>query len=352
VEIFDLLHHMRKIEASDLHLSPYSPPLYRVDGEMFPTTLEVLRPEDVHLFIYDVMSDAQRLRYEEEWEIDFSVEFKGLGRYRVNVFRSYYGDAVAFRAVYDRVFTFEDLGLPEVLKTLAFQDQGLILITGPTGSGKTTTLATVVDYINSNLRKHIISIEDPVEYIHTRNKSLISHREVGTNTHSFAKALRSSLREDPDVIIVGEMRDLETTALAMTAAETGHLVFGTLHTVSATHTIDRIIDQFPAEQQNQIRLMASESILGVISQRLLKKKGGGRVAAFEVMLGIPAVANLIREEKSFQLGSIIQTNTKIGMITMSQSMENLVNKGVVEKKEAFRAEADRDILKDNLSTNQ
>jgi twitching motility protein PilT len=312
---------MRVIEASDLHLSPFSPPIYRVDGELFPTKLNVLMAEDVHVLVYDVMTDSQRARYEEELEIDFSIEFKGLGRYRVNVFRSYYGDAVSFRAVYDKIFTFEDLGLPQVLKKLALQNQGLILVTGPTGSGKTTTLATVVDYINSKLRKHIISIEDPVEYIHTRNKSLISHREVGTNTHSFAKALRSSLREDPDVIIVGEMRDLETTALAMTAAETGHLVFGTLHTVSATHTLDRIIDQFPAQQQNQIRLMASESILAVVSQKLLKKRGGGRVAAFEVMLGIPAISNLIREEKTFQLASIIQTNTNIGMMTMSQSIE-------------------------------
>ncbi len=349
MEIYDLLHYMREIEASDLHLSTNSPPLYRVDGELFPTTIDTMLAEDVHLLAFEIMTDDQRKRYEEEFEIDFSVEFRGLGRFRVNVFNSYYGEGVSFRAIYDQVFTFEELGLPEVLKTLALQNQGLILITGPTGSGKTTTLATVVDHINNNQRKHIISIEDPVEYIHTRKKSLITHREVGTNTHSFANALRVSLREDPDVIIVGEMRDLETTALAMTAAETGHLVFGTLHTVSATHTINRIIDQFPATQQNQIRLMASESILAVISQKLLKRKGGGRVAAFEVMLGIPSVSNLIREEKSFQLSSIIQTNTKIGMITMTQSIEQLIKNNLVDPAEAHQAESDTAKLQENLT---
>jgi twitching motility protein PilT len=220
---------MGEINASDLHLRPDSPPIYRIDGALVKTKHKPLLPEDVHILIYDIMRDEYRKRYEEELEIDFSAEFRGIGRFRINVFRSYYGDAVVFRAINESVFTFEELGLPQVLKKLALQDQGLVLITGPTGCGKTTTLNTVVEYINNQRKKHIITIEDPVEFIHKSKMSLITHREVGVNTHSFANALRSVVREDPDVIVIGEMRDIETTSLAMTAVETGHLVFGTLH---------------------------------------------------------------------------------------------------------------------------
>ena len=349
MEIYELLSYMGEVNASDLHLSPNSPPIYRIDGELIKTTQNPLRPDDVHLLVFDIMSEDHRKRYEEELEIDFSVEFQGIGRFRVNVFRSYFGDAVVFRAINEDTYTFEELGLPQVLKKLCLQDQGLILITGPTGCGKTTTLNTVIEYINAKKRKHIITIEDPVEFIHKSKKSLVTHREVGVNTHSFANALRNALREDPDVIVVGEMRDMETTALAISAAETGHLVFGTLHTMDAPHTIDRIIDQFPPIQQNQIRLMASESILGVITQRLLKRKTGGRIAAFEILVGIPAVSNLIREGKTYQLPSVIQTHGKIGMLSMEQSIQALYKQSLISKEEMMRVEKESDKLIENIS---
>ena len=349
MEIYELLSYMGEVNASDLHLSPNSPPIYRIDGELVKTRQDPLQPEDVHLLIFDIMSDDHRKRYEEELEIDFSAEFRGIGRFRVNVFRSYFGDAVVFRAINDDTYTFEELGLPQVLKKLSLQDQGLVLITGPTGCGKTTTLNTVIDYINTKKQKHIITIEDPVEYIHKSKRSLVTHREVGLNTHSFANALRNALREDPDVIVVGELRDMETTALAISAAETGHLVFGTLHTMDAPHTIDRIIDQFPPIQQNQIRLMTSESIIGVITQRLLKRKTGGRIAAFEILIGIPAVANLIREGKSYQLPSIIQTNGKIGMLSMESSIQSLFQQSLITKEEVTRVEKESDKLIETIS---
>jgi twitching motility protein PilT len=295
--------------------------------------MKPLTPENTHMLVYDLMNDEQRKNYEEELEVDFSSEFKGLGRFRVNIFTGYFGDTAVLRAISDEILDYDKLGLPEIVKDLVGRDKGLILITGPTGSGKTTTMTTLVSYINKKYRRHIITIEDPVEFIHQSEKSLINHREVGTNTHSFKKALRSALREDPDIIVVGEMRDLETTALAITAAETGHVVFGTLHTTSATQTIERVIDQYPPDQQSQIRLMISESLLLVISQVLLKKRDGGRVAAFEIMVGIPAVSNLIREAKTYQLSSILQTNANMGMITMEQSVTNLYNEEVIDKLE-------------------
>lgn len=340
---------MDEINASDLHLSPNSPPIYRIDGELIKTRHEKLLPDDVHLLAFDIMSEEHRKRYEENLEIDFSSEFHGIGRFRVNVFRSYYGEAVVFRKINDYTYTFEELGLPQVLKKLSLQDQGLIIITGPTGSGKTTTLNTVINFLNERVQKHIITIEDPVEYVHKSKQSLVTHREVGVNTHSFANALRSALREDPDVIVVGEMRDMETTSLAISAAETGHLVFGTLHTMDAPHTIDRIIDQFPPIQQNQIRLMVSESIIGVLTQRLLKRKTGGRIAAFEILIGIPAVANLIREGKTFQLPSVIQTHGKIGMIGMEQSIKQLYDQGLISNDEMIRVEKESDSFIDKLS---
>ena len=333
MDIYSLLTFMRDVDASDLHISPNSPPIFRVNGELIRTKMKPLTPENTHMLVYDLMNDEQRKNYEEELEVDFSSEFKGLGRFRVNIFTGYFGDTAVLRAISDEILDYDKLGLPEIVKDLVGRDKGLILITGPTGSGKTTTMTTLVSYINKKYRRHIITIEDPVEFIHQSEKSLINHREVGTNTHSFKKALRSALREDPDIIVVGEMRDLETTALAITAAETGHVVFGTLHTTSATQTIERVIDQYPPDQQSQIRLMISESLLLVISQVLLKKRDGGRVAAFEIMVGIPAVSNLIREAKTYQLSSILQTNANMGMITMEQSVTNLYNEDVIDKLE-------------------
>ena len=339
MEILDLLHFMREVKASDLHLHPLSRPIVRVDGDIRRANLPPFEPEDLHLLIYEILTEEQRKVYEEELELDFSCEFKGIGRYRVNVFKSIHGDAAVLRAVNEKVFSFEDLNLPLALKNLLTKDKGLFLVTGPTGSGKSTSLNTMIDYINRNQKKHIITIEDPVEFRHESKKSLITQREVGKSTHSFARALRSALREDPDIIVVGEMRDIETTSLAVTAAETGHLVFGTLHTVNATKTIDRVIDQFPANQQGQIRVMVSETIVGVLSQMLLKKKGGGRAAAFEVLIGTPAVANLIREGKSFQLRSVLQTGGAQGMITLEQSLAALVQKDLVDLDDAMAVAA-------------
>lgn len=336
MEIYELLNFMREVDASDLHLSPYSPPIVRIDGEMRQSKLKTLLPEEVHMLIYDIMNDEQRKKYEEELELDFSCDFQTMGRFRVNVFKNMNGDTAVLRAITNRVFSFEELKLPLVMKDIVTKEKGLILVTGPTGSGKSTTLTTCIDYINSHFRKHIITIEDPIEFVHESKRSLVNHREIGTNTHSFVKALRSALREDPDVIVVGEMRDLETTALAVTAAETGHLVFGTLHTINATKTLDRIIDQFPTNQQGQIRIQLSESIIAVVSQVLLKMTSGGRVAAFEVMIGTPAVANLIRENKTFQLPSVLQTSGKQGMITMEQSLKKLISAGEIDEKEAAK----------------
>ncbi|MCH7732692.1 MAG: type IV pilus twitching motility protein PilT [Candidatus Marinimicrobia bacterium] len=331
MEIFELLEFMKEKGASDLHLSPHSQPIVRVDGQIKRCNLKAMTPEDVHILIYGIMTDQQRKLYEKELEIDFSCEFKGIGRFRVNVFKGYFGDTAVLRSISNKCYSFEELGLPEILKNLVLKDKGLILVTGPTGSGKSTTMNTMIDYINEHQSKHIITIEDPIEFIHTSKKSLINHREVGLNTHSFSKALRSALREDPDVIVVGEMRDLETTSLAITAAETGHLVFGTLHTSGATKTVDRIIDQFPPQQQSQIRMMVSESILGIVSQVLLPRKGGGRIAAFEVLIRTSAVSNLIREKKTYQLKSVLQTSSDIGMNTLDQSLLKLVKKGLVVK---------------------
>ncbi len=348
IEIYDLLNFMRELDSSDLHLSPNSPPIVRIDGELRRADLPSMAPEEVHTLIYDIMNEEQRKKYEEELEIDFSCEFRGIGRFRVNVFRDIFGDSAVLRSISDKTYSFDDLGLPEVLKDLITREKGLILVTGPTGSGKSTTLNTLIDYINTHQRKHIITIEDPVEFVHYSKRSLIRHREVGSSTHSFAKALRSALREDPDVIVVGEMRDLETTSLAITAAETGHLVFGTLHTINATKTLDRVIDQFPPTQQTQVRVMVSESILGVISQVLMKRKGGGRIAVFEILIGTPAVANQIRENKTFQLPSIIQTSGQLGMMTMEQSLIKLCEAGLIEKRDALEVVENPEELKHSL----
>jgi len=297
VDITELLAFSVKNKTSDLHLSAGLPPLIRVDGEMRKLNVPALDHKQVHALIYEIMNDMQRKEYEENLETDFSFEISGLSRFRVNAFVQNRGAAAVLRTIPNTVLTLDDLGAPEIFKEIINQPTGIVLVTGATGSGKSTTLAAMVDHINSHKREHILTIEDPIEFVHENKLSLVNQREVHRDTHSFSNALRSALREDPDVILVGELRDLETIRLAISAAETGHLVFGTLHTNSAPKTIDRIIDVFPAEEKAMVRSMLSESLRAVISQTLLKKVGGGRIAAHEIMVGIPAIRNLIREDK-------------------------------------------------------
>lgn len=329
MEITDLLISTQKNKASDLHLSTGNPPILRVQGEMIPYKTGALAADDVKRMLYSIMTEQQRSDYERDLEIDFAISLTNEMRFRVNAFNTIAGPAAVMRTIPNDVLSLEGVGAPDVLKKLCVLPKGLILVTGPTGSGKSTTLAAMVDYINSNDGKHIITIEDPIEFIHKSKKSLINQREVGKNTHSFARALRSALREDPDVILVGELRDIETTQLALTAAETGHLVMATMHTNSAPKTIDRIIDMFPANDKEMVRAMLSVSLEAVITQALLRRKEGGRVAAHEIMLGSPAVRNLIREGKVPQLNSLIQIGSKIGMITMKDSVYALLEKGVI-----------------------
>lgn len=334
MEISELLRFVLESKGSDLHLSAGEPPTVRVHGEMIKIDIPPLSREDVHATIYDILSDFQKKIFEEMLELDFSFSLGDVARFRVNVFKQQRGESAVFRTIPSRIPTFEELNLPSVFKDIAFMEKGLVLVTGPTGSGKSTTLAAIIDYINARRRKHIITIEDPIEFLHTSKKCLINQRELGPHTKSFAAALRSSLREDPDVILVGEMRDLETISLALTAAETGHLVFATLHTNSAPDTIDRIIDVFPSERQNQVRSMFASSLQAVISQRLFKKKDGrGRLAAFEIMTATPAVRNLIRENKLAQILSIIQTSKGVGMQTMESACQDLLAKHLVNKDE-------------------
>ena len=297
MDITELLAFSVKNKTSDLHLSAGLPPLIRVDGEMRKLNVPALDHKQVHALIYEIMNDMQRKEYEENLETDFSFEISGLSRFRVNAFVQNRGAAAVLRTIPNTVLTLDDLGAPEIFKEIINQPTGIVLVTGATGSGKSTTLAAMVDHINSHKREHILTIEDPIEFVHENKLSLVNQREVHRDTHSFSNALRSALREDPDVILVGELRDLETIRLAISAAETGHLVFGTLHTNSAPKTIDRIIDVFPAEEKAMVRSMLSESLRAVISQTLLKKVGGGRIAAHEIMVGIPAIRNLIREDK-------------------------------------------------------
>ena len=338
MDITELLAFSVQHKASDLHLSSGVAPMIRVDGDVRRINIPALENKDVQSLVYDIMNDNQRKDYEQNLEVDFSFEVPNLARFRVNAFNSNRGPAAVFRTIPSEVLTLDDLGAPDIFKTIADTPRGLVLVTGPTGSGKSTTLAAMVDYINQNKHHHILTIEDPIEFVHDNKLSLINQREVHRDTHSFAAALRSALREDPDVILVGELRDLETIRLAMTAAETGHLVFGTLHTTSAPKTIDRIIDVFPGEEKSMIRSMLSESLRAVISQTLLKKVGGGRVAAHEIMIAVPAIRNLIREDKIAQMYSSIQTGASHGMQTMDQCLTNLVNHGVVSNVEA-RAKA-------------
>ncbi|MBS1259546.1 MAG: Twitching mobility protein [Candidatus Scalindua arabica] len=318
--------------ASDLHISSGEPPIVRIDGEIQKVDMPSLPGDEVHSMLYDILNDQQRKIFEEKKEIDFALDVKGIARFRVNAFYQSRGEAIVFRTIPTKIMSLEELGLPASLADLTKKTKGLVLVTGPTGSGKSTTLAAMMDFINQNEKAHILTIEDPIEFIYEPKLSLINQRELGTNTHGFANALRSALREDPDVILVGEMRDLETISLAMTAAETGHLVFGTLHTSSAAKTVDRVIDVFPPEQQNQIRTMFSESIIAVITQNLLKRSDGkGRIAALEIMIGTPAVRNLIREGKIAQIPGMMQTGKKFGMQTMDATLVELLQQGVVSK---------------------
>lgn len=334
MDITELLAFSAKQGASDLHLSAGLPPMIRVDGDVRRINLPPMDHKQVHALIYDIMNDKQRKDYEEFLETDFSFEVPGVARFRVNAFNQNRGAGAVFRTIPSKVLSMEDLGMGEVFKKITDVPRGLVLVTGPTGSGKSTTLAAMLDYLNNNKYHHILTIEDPIEFVHESKKCLVNQREVHRDTHGFSEALRSALREDPDIILVGEMRDLETIRLALTAAETGHLVFGTLHTTSAAKTIDRVVDVFPAEEKSMVRSMLSESLQAVISQTLLKKVGGGRVAAHEIMIGTPAIRNLIREDKVAQMYSAIQTGGSLGMQTLDACLKNLLSKGLVSRESA------------------
>ncbi len=341
MDITELLAFSVKNNASDLHLSAGLPPIIRVDGEMRRLNVDPLDHKQVHALIYEIMNDKQRKEYEENLETDFSFEVKDLSRFRVNAFVQNRGAAAVLRTIPSKILSLDDLGAPAIFKEIINQPTGIVLVTGATGSGKSTTLAAMIDHINTHKREHILTIEDPIEFVHDNKLSVLNQREVHRDTHSFSNALRSALREDPDVILVGELRDLETIRLAISAAETGHLVFGTLHTNSAPKTIDRIIDVFPAEEKAMVRSMLSESLRAVISQTLLKKVGGGRVAAHEIMVGIPAIRNLIREDKVPQMYSVIQTGQSHGMQTMDQCLQRLVATGVITQQDAMAKMIDK-----------
>ncbi len=330
MDISELLAFSVKNKASDLHLSAGMPPLIRVHGDVRRINLPAMDHKEVHAMVYDIMNDGQRKFYEENLECDFSFSIPGLARFRVNAYNQDRGAAAVLRTIPSKVLSLEQLGAPKSFGDLALKPRGLVLVTGPTGSGKSTTLAAMVNHINETEYAHILTVEDPIEFVHESKKSLINQREVGPHTHSFTNALRSALREDPDVILVGELRDLETIRLALSAAETGHLVFGTLHTSSAAKTIDRIVDVFPGDEKEMVRAMLSESLQAVISQSLLKTKdGSGRVAAHEIMIGTPAIRNLIREAKVAQMYSAIQTGSNLGMQTLDGNLADLVKRNII-----------------------
>lgn len=345
MDITELLAFSVKNKASDLHLSSGMPPLIRVDGKIRKIDVPPMEHKQVHTLLYDIMNDRQRKVYEENLETDFSFEINGLSRFRVNVFNHIHGAAGVFRTIPSKILSLDELAAPELFKSLSELPRGLILVTGPTGSGKSTTLAAMINHINENLPNHIITVEDPIEFVHQSKKSLISQREVHKDTLGFSEALRSALREDPDTILVGELRDLETIRLAMTAAETGHTVFATLHTTSAAKTIDRIIDVFPGDEKDMIRSMLSESLRAVISQTLLPNKSGvGRIAAHEIMIANPAIRNLIRESKIAQMYSTIQTGQAQGMQTLDQCLQNLLKNDLINKEDAYVKAEHKDLF--------
>ena len=329
MDITELLAFSAKEGASDLHISAGLPPIIRIDGDVRRINLPPMEHRQVHSLIYEIMNDKQRRDYEEFLETDFSFEVPGVARFRVNLFNQNRGAAAVFRTIPSNVLTLEQLGMGDVFRRVSLLPRGLVLVTGPTGSGKSTTLAAMVDHINENRYDHILTIEDPIEFVHQSKKCLVNQREVHRDTLGFGEALRSVLREDPDVVLVGELRDLETIRLALTAAETGHLVFGTLHTTSAAKTIDRVVDVFPSGEKPMVRSMLSESLQAVISQTLLKKVGGGRVAAHEILIGTAAIRNLIREDKVAQMYSAIQTGGALGMQTLDQCLHHLVEQRLI-----------------------
>jgi len=336
MDITQLLAFAVKSKASDLHISAGQPPIIRVDGDMRRINMPELEHKEVHSMVYDIMNDKQRKAYEEKWETDFSFEIPGVARFRVNAFNQNRGAAAVFRTIPSKILSLEDLDAPAIFKKISEKPRGLVLVTGPTGSGKSTTLAAMIDYKNENEHEHILTIEDPIEFVHTSKKSLVNQREVHRDTQGFDEALRSALREDPDTILVGEMRDLETIRLALTAAETGHLVFGTLHTTSAPKTIDRIVDVFPAAEKDMVRSMIATSLQAVISQTLLKRVQGGRVAAHEILIGTNAVRSMIKENKLAQMKSAIQTGANEGMQTLDQSLQKLLTLGHITREVAMQ----------------
>ena len=342
MDIAELLAFSVKNKASDLHLSAGLPPMIRVNGDMRRIDLPAMDHRTVQGLVYDIMNDKQRKDFEEFLETDFSFEIPGLARFRVNAFNQKRGAAAVLRTIPSKVLSLEEINAPKIFREIVEVSRGLILVTGPTGSGKSTTLAAMMDFLNDTRYEHILTIEDPIEFVHLSKKCLINQREVHRDTLGFAEALRSALREDPDIILVGEMRDLETIRLAMTAAETGHLVFGTLHTTSAAKTVNRIIDVFPAAEKDMVRSMLSESLRAVVAQTLLKKVGGGRVAAHEIMIGTPAIRNLIREDKVAQMYSAIQTGQAYGMQTLDQNLADLLKQGLVTRADALSKAQNKD----------